>query len=97
MAKSKGKDDFADSIEQLKKTAQNNLENCHNNDNTLFNFIKDKKDLVESIMSFSGSKQVKDLCKEIDYDPAIDSDFEKSLYKLYFTTFFSMMRKRKKN
>ena len=96
MAKSKGKDGFADSIEQLKKTAQNNLENCHNKDNTLFNFIKNKKKLVDSIMSSSGSKQVKDLCKEIDYDPAIDTDFEKRLYKLYFTTFFSMMRKREK-
>ncbi len=103
MSKSKGKgkekkkDGFADSIEQLKKTAQNNLENCHNKDNTLFNFIKNKKNLVESIISSSGNKQVKDLCKEIDYDPAIDTDFEKRLYKLYFTTFFSMMRKREKN
>jgi CRISPR-associated protein Csx10 len=97
MAKAKGKDGFADSIGDLKETAKNNLKNCHNEKKILFNFIKDKKELVESIMSSSGSKQVKDLCKEIDYNPAIDSDFEKSLYKLYFTTFFSMMRKRKKN
>ena len=83
-----------------KKTAKDSLENCHNKNKTLFNFIKDKKDLVESIMSSSGSKQVKDLCKEIYYDPAEDTDFagfEQSLYKLYFTTFFSMMRKREKN
>jgi len=106
--KDKDKDDFSDSIEKLKKTAKNNLENCHNRNKTLFNFIKDKKDLVVSIMSSAGSMQVKELCKEIDYDPApvrnkeavadhaINTEFEEKLYKLYFTTFFSMMRKRKK-
>lgn len=97
MAKSKGKDGFAGSIEKLKKTAQNNLANCHNKKKTLFNFIKDKKDLIESIMNSSVSLQVKGLCKEINYNPAKDGNFEESLYKLYFTTFFSMMRKRKKN
>jgi len=99
MAKDKGKDkdDFPDSIEKLKKTAKNNLENCYNKDKTLFNFIKNKKDLVVSVMGFRRSDQVKNLCKEIDYDPAIDTEFEKKLYKLYFATFFSMMRKRKKN
>lgn len=97
MTKDKGKDGFANSIEKLKKTAQNNLANCHNKKKTLFDFIKDKKDLVESIMGFARSTQVKDLCAEVDYNPAEDSNFEKSLYKLYFTTFFSMMRKRKKN
>ncbi len=99
MAKDKGqgKNGFAGSIEKLKKTAKNSLENCHNKKKTLLNFIKDKKNLIESVMSSAGSMQVKDLCKEIDYDPAINTEFEEKLYKLYFTTFFSMMRKRKKN
>ena len=103
MAKDKGKgkekkkDGFADSIEQLKETAQNNLENCNNENKTLFNFIKDKNDLVKSIMNFGRSTQVKDLCKKIFYDPGTDTEFEEKLYKLYFATFFSMMRKRKNN
>ncbi len=81
------------SIEELKKTAKNKLEDCNNGDLTLMDFIQRPKDNVLG-------REMKDLVSgytrllsEVSYAPLEDEDLKESLYRQYWISFFAAMRK----
>jgi CRISPR-associated protein Csx10 len=91
-------------VNDLRKTAVDALEKCHNRQQTLLEFITAKTIKVEDILTLTDSliKEVNRLISEkisgMDTEAVICSDrgFEQELYFIYFQTFFNTMRKRKK-
>jgi CRISPR-associated protein Csx10 len=86
----------------LRKTARDNLERCHNKDMTLLEHILDKTFSLQDIR-----KTISNDCKRLEKclnDPHMmpsindmfsnDNHWETELYHLYFKTFFTAMRKR---
>lgn len=88
----------------LRKTAVDSLEKCHNRKQTLLEFITAKTVKVEDILTSTDHliKEVNQLISEkitgMDLEAVIrlDKGFEEELYFIYFQTFFNTMRKRKK-
>jgi len=90
--RSRNCDAFRSYLDGLRNTAKDNLKKCHNDTESLFEFLQRKEVKVESnIMN-----DIQKICNEIAFTPANDTDFMNSLYKSYFETFFSAMRKAKK-
>ncbi len=93
--KTRNCDAFISYLDGLRNTAKDNLKKCHNDTESLFEFLQRKEVKVESnIMN-----DIQEICNkinEIAFTPANDADFINSLYKSYFETFFSAMRKAKK-
>jgi len=87
------RDKFKESLEKLKKPARSQLEHCNNGSKTLWDFLMDRN--TQSILNKSSSANLKDICKEIEYNPEEDEKLS-NLYQIYLETFFSMMRKRSK-
>lgn len=85
-------DDFTNYLNKLRSTAQDNLKKCHNSNNTLLDFLQKKEVKIDNNIMID----IQAICNEINFNPATDIDFTNSLYRLYFETFFSAMRKRKK-
>jgi CRISPR-associated protein Csx10 len=98
MAESSNSETFCQRIQDLRETAINQLKNCHNEKETLYEFLL--KQPVEDCKQKPAEKQsarddqrvlAKKQIKDIEGFP----DYE-SLHKTYWQTFFSMMRKHTK-
>ncbi len=90
--KSRNCDKFMEYVGSLRDTAKDNLIKCHNGNDTLLEFLQKKEIKIDGNIT----KNIEDICSKIGFTPAKDTDFMNSLYKLYFETFFSAMRKAKK-
>lgn len=99
----KSVEDFKKSLrDDLRKTARDHMEACDNGRITLFDFIQEEKLSVSRILNRT-DRVVTELNRLLA-DPLIHGDikgvlniggkFEEELYKLYFETFFTAMRKR---
>ena len=80
-------------VGQLKDTAQNQLRSCKNARTKLLDFLMEEKKMAERVLRHAYFKDLKKLCEEIGYKPENDSVLESSLHKVYYQTFFTMMRK----
>lgn len=86
---------FLGQLLKLRKTARDKLEGCRGKDITLLELIeKGNPDLGHT---FKQVMKLEEMAKEIKYDPSTDTEFCNNLYKLYWLTFFRMMRKSNKN
>lgn len=87
------KTDFTQYLKELRSTATDKLSKCHNGNDTLLEFLQKKEIKIdENIMK----DDIQTICNKIAFTPANDIDFINSVYKSYFETFFSAMRKAKK-
>ncbi|MFN3531846.1 MAG: hypothetical protein ACK41Q_04930 [Candidatus Brocadia sp.] len=100
MVKSLGKEGFCEELENLRDTAKDKLKGCKDmaGSQTLFEYLKDhgQKFTVEKILmqsDVSGISDIKALCNEIGFMLEDDKNFEDALYRNYFQTFFSEMRR----
>ena len=84
------RDKFISNLELLRKSAKDKLCRCRNDKKTLYDFIKDYKVNIDMI----GKDKIKEFGKEVNFYPEHDSEFLAELYRIYFTTFFAIMRKR---
>ncbi|MDM8522010.1 hypothetical protein QUF80_01460 [Desulfococcaceae bacterium HSG8] len=82
-------------LSKLKKSAKNSLEHCNNKKKTLLEFLKGQNLTVTMLLAKTGNQNLETLCSEINYKPEEDKALE-NLNRIYFETFFSMMRKRAK-
>jgi len=91
MAASSTPDSFINKIKLLRKAAVNQLEACHNNQERLYDFLLKKYDLDKE-----HRKPVQQLCDEIAVENAGFFVNDEQKHSVYWQTFFSMMRKHKK-
>lgn len=85
---------FVKFLTDLRKTAKDQLEACHNQERTLLDFLQKKKLTIPEILKISPT------CQELNQEFALkideDKELERQLYQRYYTTFLVMMRKRTK-
>ena len=81
---------------KLRQTAIKQLDRCRNKNLTLINFLIAKTVSIEKILEQTTLADVRQLCEEIGFSIEMDKAFEEELYRVYFSTFFSMMRKAKR-
>lgn len=94
MIKNQDKTKFLESLDELNKPAKDALERCVNSEETLFGFLKKGDVAVNELFQRSDlPEEFKELCKTIGFHPESDSGFNAELYRNYFLTFFSSMRK----
>ena len=92
MVKKLSKTEFRNALENdLRKTAKDNLENCRGTTMTLFEFLKTKD--ISSKDMLNQTTEVKKLCDEPGFEYKKDQGFDDELYRIYFQTFFSEMRR----
>ncbi len=97
MVKDQDRTKFLESLAELKKPAKDALERCVNKEQTLWGFLEKKGVTVKEVFGQSGLPQeIKELCSVIGFSPESDNGFNAELYRNYFLTFFSSMRKAKK-
>ena len=60
------------------------------------NFLTEKTVSAQDVLRKPVFSELEELCREIGYPMEKDTDFEAELYRIYFTSFFSTMRKSKK-
>lgn len=97
MVKDQDRTKFLESLAELKKPARDALERCVNKEQTLWGFLEKKEVTVKEVFGQSGlPKEIKELCSIICFNPESDNSFNAELYRNYFLTFFSSMRKAKK-
>jgi len=96
--KNKSQSEFAEDLDEVKKRkpARDALERCIDKEQTLLEFLTEKKVSVQSILKKASNGNIVNLCGEIDYAPESDDELSGELYQKYFSTFFSSMRKRAK-
>jgi len=83
----------------LRETARSQLERCHARDRsmTLLEFLESfgaagqPSELDKLLASLSPEETT--LCESIAVQPAADAELKRQLFKIYFTTFFALMRK----
>lgn len=99
----KDKDQFSGFVEGLKGMASSQLEKCRNSNETLYQFLTNNNKIYEDIkianvlnISDISLTKADELCKKIGYIVKDDSSLERELFIIYFITFFSAMRKIKK-
>jgi CRISPR-associated protein Csx10 len=92
--------EFKSLMARLRDTAKAQLRRCRAKDNsqTLLEFLEStqltgEEGEVQALLSIALTKDEASLCKVISYDPAADTDLRNKLFKLYFSTFFALMRK----
>lgn len=96
MVKTMDQTKFLKTLPKLRKPVQDSLERCVNKEETLFYFLKNKVITVREVFSQAGFLQgIKQLCQKINYTPETDAALDAELYRTYFLTFFSSMRKTK--
>jgi CRISPR-associated protein Csx10 len=81
---------------KLRKTAIKQLDRCRNKNVTLLNFLIKKTVPIKEVLKQTTLSDVRQLCEEIGLSIEKDKVFEEGLYRVYFSTFFSMMRKAKR-
>ncbi len=95
------KNNDAMQLDGLRKTAKDQLENCHNRDNTytLYDFLTNAQTqgLLNEIMTKYRQQDITKLCRQTGFSPEADLNFQKEAFRLYFLAFFSAMRKEIKN
>lgn len=92
MVKNLSKTEFRNALENdLRKTAKDKLESCKGRDETLFNFLKKKDISSEDILN--QTTEVKKLYEEPGFEYKKDPGVDDELYRIYFQTFFSEMRR----
>ncbi len=79
----------------LRKTAKDQLEKCHNKNNTLYDFLTNTQPQgrLNDVMKKNGQQDIAKLCDETGFSPEADQNFQKEIYRIYFIAFFSAMRK----
>jgi CRISPR-associated protein Csx10 len=82
-------------IDKLRKTAKDQLEKCHNKNNTLYEFLTNTQPqgLLNEVMKKNRQQDITKLCDETGFSPEADQNFQKEIYRIYFIVFFSAMRK----
>lgn len=88
------KDNKKDTKKQLKETAKKQLKLCRNQEKTLLDFLIEKTINLQDICT---SLRLNELCSEIGFMPESDKSFQDELSHVYFSAFFSMMRKSVQN
>ncbi len=88
---------FVKAVESLNKSALDQLNACRNRKMTLKTFLTEKNVSLKDVFKTTTGSKIKKLCGETGCNPAgKEGWFEKELHHLYFTTFFSVMRKSQK-
>lgn len=79
----------------LRKTAKDQLEKCHDKNTTLYEFLTNTQPqgLLNEVMKKNRQEDITELCYETGFSPEADQNFQKEIYRIYFITFFSAMRK----
>ncbi|MFZ3383508.1 MAG: hypothetical protein WA144_06245 [Candidatus Methanoperedens sp.] len=77
--------------ENLRKTAKDKLRNCRNEKSNLFMYITEKNPNIEQKI-INQKPKLKEISALINYDPL---ELKNELYKLYWITFFRLIRKEK--
>lgn len=81
---------FSSLIEDnLRKTAKDKLRNCRNENSNLFEYITENNPIIEQKI-INQKPKLKEISALIKYDPL---ELKNELYKLYWITFFRLMRK----
>ncbi|MBF8278411.1 MAG: hypothetical protein HW390_3484, partial [Candidatus Brocadiaceae bacterium] len=95
MVKDQDRTKFLESLAELKKPAKDALERCVNKEETLWDFLRKKDVTVNEVFRQSDfPKEIKELCGKIGFTPESDNRLNAELYRNYFLTFFSSMRKK---
>lgn len=82
-------------LEKLRKTATNQLENCHDKGQTLYEYLE--KFDIELLKNNLAKSAVEELCSAAGIpSPADDLEFQKECKRACFLALFSAMRKRLK-
>ncbi len=87
-------DSLCAEIKEFRKIAADQMRHCLSRDHNLMEFLE-KENPVEEFLRQPREKNIKLLCQEINYAPESDVILKHKLINAYYTTFFSMMRKRK--
>ncbi len=82
-------------LNNLRKTAKDQLEKCHNKDSTLYDFLSNtqSQNLLNEVMAKNRQQDITKLCDESGFSPDADQNFQEEIYRIYFIAFFSAMRK----
>ena len=92
MVKDQDRTKFLESLAELKKPAKDSLERCMNKEETLFDFLNNKPITVGEVFKQAEfPHEIKMLCERIGFT---DETLNAELYRNYFLTFFSSMRKK---
>lgn len=95
MVKDQDRTKFLESLAELKKPAKDALERCVNKEQTLWDFLEKKEVTVKEVFGQSGLPQeIRGLCGKTGFSPEADNGLNAELYRTYFLTFFSSMRKK---
>lgn len=76
-----------------RKPARDKLEACHNGKQTLFAFLSERTNQINTVLQQPANDKLRTLCHDIGYDAETDQELETALFHIYFDTFFAMMRK----
>lgn len=97
MANHLRRDEFRNAMKNtLRATAREKLEGCNNGQTTLFEFLQGKEITAGKLVQQLHNLKVSNLCKTIKYDYERDGEFKAALFRTYFQTFFSTIRKKLK-
>jgi CRISPR-associated protein Csx10 len=96
MTNSLNYNDFIKKIHQLAKTAREKLNQSRTTSETLEDFlVKEYKKIdIHKLLTSEVSTKLKELAVLIDFD--LERIDEEKIYRLYFSTFFNIMRKQQK-
>ncbi len=88
------KDEFDIKLKLIRKTAIEKLERCRMSRDSFYNWLLKKNDITASkILEDTKMTKVREILNDISYNVENDSNFNNKLYKEYFLTFFSALRK----
>ncbi|MDP2160032.1 MAG: hypothetical protein Q8K02_06090, partial [Flavobacterium sp.] len=91
---SEDKNKFNEKLELLRKAAKEKLEECRMRGNSFYDWLVNMNDITSSkILENVNMTKVKEILKDISYKVEADINFNNKLYKEYFLTFFSALRK----
>ncbi len=87
-------DGLSAKIKEFRKIAADQMRHSLSRDHNLMEFLE-KENPIEEFFRQLREKSIKKLCLEMEYLPESDDSLKQKLLHAYYTTFFSMMRKRK--
>lgn len=86
---------FLTALNDLRDTAKKKLEGCKDNNGkeTLLGYLEREEIKVFEILYHSDMSDINKMCNAIDWKPESDTGFGDELYRTYFLSFFSEMRR----
>ncbi|MCP4691036.1 MAG: hypothetical protein GY859_23510, partial [Desulfobacterales bacterium] len=88
---------FRQTLEKLRKSARDKLERCVSTRKSLLEFLKGKEISIDELIKENDWADLEELCDLLTPGPWEAEGFERRLHHIYFTAFFSIMRKQTGN